>query len=144
MLSASGTRGRARTSRERGSIVVAVLVVMIMATLAAAMVARVTSESHGTVRDRDRAAALDAAETGLVVGQARVVAGADRDFIDDGEDAQIRWHVAASSLGADHWQLVGVGTSGKVSSTVRAELTVDGSGRWVRSRWREVSTDFGD
>jgi len=134
-------RPSAPRRNERGSIVVAVLVVVIMATLAAAMVDRVSSSSHATVRHRDRIAALDAAEVGLVAAQARISLGVTAAFDDDGRSGDTPWDVSATVVGEHHWQMIGAATAGRVRSTVRAEMVLDGSGRWRRVNWREVSVD---
>ncbi len=128
------------TASERGSIVIVALVVMIMATLAAAMVTRVASDAHGSVAHHDAAAAFNAAESALAIAQARVTAGAVGAFEDDGLSGGATWQVSAVPVGNRRWEVVAEGVSQRSRTSIGMDLAVGDDGHWHREHWREIAT----
>ncbi|MEO8697340.1 MAG: hypothetical protein ABI658_27805 [Acidimicrobiales bacterium] len=110
---------------ERGSVVMAMLVLMIFSMLTGIAVDRVITMSHRTTRQRDRIAAVEAADGALVAGYARI----DRDevaaFSQSGMLGAGSYRVVATPSGADNWVLKGTGTRGTATAAFTASLTRD-------------------
>ena len=118
-------RRATHASGERGSVVVAMLVLMILATLTGIAVDRVITTSHRTTYQRDRLAALEAAEGALAVGYARVDRGQATAFTQSGTLGLGSYTVQATPSDADNWVLRGTGTRRAATASFTATLTRD-------------------
>jgi hypothetical protein len=110
---------------ERGSVVMAMLVLMLLATLTGVAVDRVVEISHRTVAQRDRIAALESAEGALAVGAARIDVGETLPFTQSGALGAASYRVQATPTNSDNWVLRGTGTIRSVTETFTASLTRD-------------------
>ena len=114
-----------RVRRERGSVVMAMLVLMIFGTLTGIAVDRVITISHRTTYQRDRIAAIEAADGALAAGYARIDRGEVAAFSQSGALGASAYLVVATPSGADNWVLKGTGTRRASTASFTASLTRD-------------------
>ena len=120
------TRRRvARVNRERGSVVMAMLVLMIFSMLTGIAVDRVITISHRTARQRDRIAAVEAADGALAAGFARIDRNQLVAFSQIGVLGAGNYQVVATPSNPDNWVLKGTGTKGTATASFTASLTRD-------------------
>ena len=135
---------RRRHRDEAGSIALVTLVLVVMAMLAAARVARVTSEGRRVSDGGHRVAALEAADGGLTAAQARVAAGeSDRFGITGGPDEDLTWRAEATPVAPQQREQRSEGRSGRVPVTQRADLVVADGTRWHLAGWEQVESSSG-
>jgi hypothetical protein len=118
-------RSVAHFRRERGSVVMAMLVLMIFSTLTGIAVDRVITISHRTTYQRDRIAAVEAADGALAAGYARIDRDAVAPFSQSGTLGLGSYQVVATPSDADNWVVKGTGTRRNATASFTASLTRD-------------------
>ncbi|MEO8694260.1 MAG: hypothetical protein ABI658_12130 [Acidimicrobiales bacterium] len=118
-------RRAAHITGERGSVVMAMLVLMIFSTLTGIAVDRVIALSHRMTHQRDRIAAVEAADGALAAGYARIDRNESAAFSQSGALGAGNYQVVASPTDPDNWVLKGTGTSRTATASFTASLTRD-------------------
>jgi Tfp pilus assembly protein PilX len=103
----------------------AMLVIMLLALLAAAAVDRVIAVSHRTTHERDRSAALEAADAALAVGLSRVDHGEVAAFTQLASLGTAQYRIDATPSDPDNWVLVGTGSRRSANARFTATITRD-------------------
>ncbi len=112
-----------QTEREQGSVLLAVLVLMIISLLAAAMFTESFQRLSGS-RDRADAAAADsAAELAVNEAFARIDAGETIAFRGSGDVGESSYSYEATPVGSSSWQIDGQATNGDVERTLSGLAT---------------------
>ena len=126
-----------RSTDERGSVAMVVMVLFVMASLATVMVARDTSELRSIRTSQDRAVALAGTDAGLAAGVARAAVESSTKFSESGSAGDVSWTVDANRLDPGRWQLVITATANGSLRTVSAALERRGASGWVVADWQE-------
>lgn len=115
----------------------AVMVLLVCATLAAALVARNVAAANQSVQAQHRAQALGAAELGLAHAEAAVAAGASGSFRAEGSTGSASWAVEVTEDGQGTFL---ARSTGQVTSSTRTvELRLQRRADGVhRDQWHEV------
>ena len=130
---------RSRSESERGSVALAVIIIVLLAGLAAVMVSRNSADGRTTRVRQDRAAALAAADAGLAETVSRAALATDKELKAAGDVVSATWSSTARLVADGHWSVTVVGRAHGQQRTVSAALTkTDGSG-WLVSDWHEGS-----
>ncbi len=125
---------------ERGSVAVAMIVLMICAALAGVLVTRNLSAARDSVRSEHRIEALALTDVGIVEAEARILDG-ERSFDDTGDLGAGSWSVTVRPLGqGDDPDLLEVTAVASVEDQTRAAaVTVQADRRSIaRLAWSEV------
>jgi hypothetical protein len=122
---------------ERGSIAMGVMVLLVCATLAAALVARNVAAANQSVQAQHRAQALGAAEMGLAHAEAAVAAGASGSFRAEGSTGSATWVVDVAEEADGTFLARSTGRAASASRTVELRLQSRADGVH-RDRWHEV------
>jgi hypothetical protein len=117
----------------------AVMVLLVCATLAAALVARNVVVANQSVRAQHRAEALGAAELGLAHAEAAVAAGASGSFRAEGASGSAAWSVEVQELSAGTFSVRSTGVSGGEDRSVELDLHRRADGVH-RDGWHEVAS----
>jgi hypothetical protein len=127
---------RART--ERGTVALAMIVLMICAATAGLLVSRNLSAAHQTVDARHRAQALAAADAGVAEMQALHSIGDIESPQHSGTLGEASWSTDVAPVSDDSIVITSTGDSEGWSATVAASVTRAGAGVEVTG-WHQVS-----
>lgn len=130
---------RSTQPSERGSVALAVTVIVILAGLTAVMLTRDTSELRQSRTSQDRAAVLGALDDAVAAGSARA-ARETAGFTMSGTAGSTAWELRASVVDADTWELTADAGKDPLRRGVSARLVRVGGSDWRVTDWRESHT----
>jgi hypothetical protein len=117
----------------------AVMVLLVCSTLAAALVARNVVAANQSVRAQHRSEALGAAELGLAHAEAAVAAGASGPFRAEGASGSATWSVEVREEPAGTFSVRSTGVSGGEDRSVQVGLQRRADGVHAEG-WHEVAS----
>lgn len=127
---------RRRVAGERGSVLLAVMILFVMATTSAVLVQRNVFEARSAMRDEQRAEALGGADVGVAEATARIAYGETTAFSLSGTAGGAAYEVDAEPS-AGGWSLTATGTAREAERTVAVTLEDSGTG-WDIATWHET------
>jgi len=122
---------------ERGSVALAVIIIVLLAGLAAVMVSRNSADGRTTRARQDRASALAAADAGLAETVSRAALARDKELSVTGDVVSATWTSTATRIASERWAVTVVGRSHGQSRTITATLVQRGGSGWLVSDWHE-------
>ena len=138
MLSrAVAPRSLARNRSERGTLAMAMIVLMVCAATAGLLVTRNVSTAHQAVEETNRGEALAAADAGLSQARAHLSVGEAPPRL-SGTVGEAEWAAEITRTSVDTYALVARGSSGGSTRTVEATVRVDGRNVSIEN-WHQVS-----
>jgi len=123
---------------ERGNVALAVVVMVLMATLGATLVSRVQVDARAQrgLQSRDQALAL--AEVGAAAAQGRIGVGESASsFTLAGTTTTGQWTASATRAATARWEVTATGSSEGAGRAVEFAVVRDSTQRWVVREWRE-------
>jgi Tfp pilus assembly protein PilX len=122
---------------ERGSVALAVIIIVLLAGLAAVMVSRNSADGRTTRARQDRAAALAAADAGLAETVSQAAMARDKELSVTGDVVSATWTSTATRIAPERWAVTVVGRSHGQRRTITATLVQRGGSGWLVSDWHE-------
>ena len=122
---------------ERGTIALAMVVLLICSALAGVLVTRNLSAGREGIRQEHRERALGAADVGFAASEARIAVGASSGFGLTGDVGTDSWTATVAALSPSEFDVTVTGTSGAWSRTVHSTVR-RGAGAIEVNGWREV------
>lgn len=126
-----------RRGDERGSVALAVTVIVILAGLAAVMLTRDSDELRHARTFEDRAIVLGALDDAIAAGTIRAVVD-PVDFDLSGTSGGATWHVEAVRANPDRWELTATAELRTVRRGVAVRLARSEGSDWHAEGWHET------
>ena len=141
MLSVMSRAGRVRRrsdrGSDRGSVALAVTVIVILAGLTAVMLTRDSDELRHARTTQDRAIVLGALDQAIAAGSTRAAVDAG-DFEMSGSAGGAAWHLEARRVDPDRWDLTATADLRTVHRRVTVQLIRAGGSDWRARGWHET------
>lgn len=131
-------RSALRHRSERGSVALAVTVIVILAGLTAVMLTRDSDELRHARTTQDRAIVLGALDEAIAAGSTRAVVDAG-DFELSGTSGGAVWSVDAVRADPDAWELTATAKLRTVRRAVAVRLVRSEGSDWHAEDWHEIA-----
>ncbi|MGE0881510.1 MAG: hypothetical protein AB7L13_23800 [Acidimicrobiia bacterium] len=126
-----------RARDERGSIVIAVAALSVIASLGAVIITRAIANTRSTLAAQQRAAATALLDYAASIATARIDLGESASFTDTGTINGVDWGLGASKVDDDHWTVRVAAGAVPNSTAARFTLLRSSGGGFALSNWRE-------
>lgn len=126
-----------RRRDERGSVALAVTVIVILAGLTAVMLSRDADELRHARTTQDRSIVLGALDEAAAAGSTRAAVDPD-DFTMSGTSGGAAWELRADRVDPDLWEMVATADLRRVRRQVSFRFHRAGGSDWRVEQWRET------
>lgn len=123
---------------ERGSVALAVTVIVILAGLTAVMLTRDSEELRHARTSQDRAIVLGALDEAIAAGTTRAAVDS-ADFDLSGSSGDVTWSVQAVRIGPDGWELAATAKLRSVNRAASVRLVRSDGSDWHAEGWHEIA-----